>query len=313
MKASLLFAFALAACVPAFAAGAPAAGAPAATNRFAATIVPAERFEVGALLVERHGSAGRPLVLIPGLASGSWVWQDTVRAFSGQHAVYVVTLPGFDGRAPIPGNVMDAARTALRQLIVDRKLDKPVLAGHSLGGTLAFAVAQDAPDLVGGVVSVDGLPVMPGTENTQPAQRAELARQMKARIAPMDIAAFAGQQQRYMQTIGVLDMSKGQALAQLTAQSDPAAVARAMADDVALDLRPGLPRIAAPVLVVAPYFEPDASQRGITEAATSDYYRSLVEGSPKAEVVTIAPSRHFVMFDQPEKLAEALRQFLSKL
>jgi pimeloyl-ACP methyl ester carboxylesterase len=308
MKASLLFALALATSAPAFAAD--VAPPP---DRYAATIAPAERFEVGGLLVERHGSGGRPLVLIPGLASGSWVWQDTVRAFSGKQAVYVVTLPGFDGRAPAPGNMLEAARGALRQLIESRKLDKPVLVGHSLGGTLAFAVAEDVPGLVGGVIAIDGLPVVPGTEDAPAAQRAEMARQVAQRMGAVDAAAFAGQQLRYMQTIGVLDMSKGAALAQLSSRSDPAAVSKAVAEDLALDLRPGLARITAPVLVIAPYFEADASQRGITEAAAADYYRSLVAGTPKAEVVTVSPSRHFVMFDQPEKLADEIRKFLSKL
>jgi pimeloyl-ACP methyl ester carboxylesterase len=307
-KASLLFAFAIAACAPAF-----AADAPATPNRFAATITPAERFEVGSLLVERHGSGGRPLILIPGLASGSWAWQDTVRAFSGKQAVYVVTLPGFDGRAPIEGNVMDAARKALHELIASRKLDKPVLVGHSLGGTLALAVAEDTPALVGGVVSIDGLPVMPGTEETPPGVRPQLAAQMKARMAGVDAPTFARQQQQYMQTIGVLDMSKGDALAELTGRSNPAAVASAAADDIALDLRPGLSHITAPVLVVAPFFEADGAQYGMTESSKAEYYKSLMDGTPKLEVVTISPSRHFVMFDQPQKLVDTIRSFLSKL
>ena len=95
-------------------------------NRYAATIAPAERFELDGVLVERHGSAGRPLILIPGLASGSWVWQDTVRAFAPDHAVYVLTLPGFDGRPPAGAAPFAAARAAVEDLIASRHLDKPV-------------------------------------------------------------------------------------------------------------------------------------------------------------------------------------------
>lgn len=307
MKASLLFALVLAASTPAFAAD------PAPSNPYAMNIAPAERFELGALLVERHGSGGRPLVLIPGLASGAWAWQGVVRAFSGKQAVYVVTLPGFDGRAPQEGNMVDAARKGLRELIASRKLDKPVLVGHSMGGTLAFAVAEDAPELVGGVVALDGLPVMPQTEDMPPDTRAATARRMKAQVAQMTPEAFAGQQRQYMQTIGVRDMNAAAALAQLSARSSPAAVGQAMADVLALDLRPGLPRITAPVLEVAPYFDADAMQFGLTEQAKTEYYKSLLEGAPKAEVASIAPARHFVMFDQPEELIDTIRSFLSKL
>jgi pimeloyl-ACP methyl ester carboxylesterase len=283
------------------------------SNPYAMSIAPAERFETGSLLVERHGSGGRPLVLIPGLASGAWAWQDVVRAFSGKQAVYVVTLPGFDGRAPQDGNMVDAARKALRELIVSRKLVKPVLVGHSMGGTLALAVAEDAPELVGGVVAVDGLPVMPQTEDMPPEVRQAMAQRMKAQMAQLSPEAFAGQQRQYMQTIGVRDMNRAQALAALSAKSSPAAVGQAVSEILALDLRPGLSRIAAPVLEVSPYFDADAMQDGFTEQAKAEYYKSLLAGVPKAEVVSIAPSRHFVMFDQPEKLVETISSFVSKL
>ena len=82
--AALLLAFAFGACAPAFAAELAAASAPL-ENRFAATIAPVERFEIGSMLVERHGQRGTPLILIPGLGSGSWAWQGIVREFSGEH------------------------------------------------------------------------------------------------------------------------------------------------------------------------------------------------------------------------------------
>jgi pimeloyl-ACP methyl ester carboxylesterase len=305
---SLLLAVLMIASVPGF-----AADAPAAENPYAMNIAPAERFDAGVLAVERFGSSGRPLILIPGLASGSWAWQDLVRALSSKHAIYVVTLPGFDGRAPVDGNVMDAARDSLRTLITSRKLDKPVLIGHSLGGTLSFAFAEESPQLVGGLVSIDGLPVFPGTENMPAAMRNQAAAQFRTRLASVDKDTFVTQQKAFMQTVGVLDMSKGEALAQLSAKSDPAGVARAAADDMALDLRPGLSKISAPVLLVSPYFEPDATQFGMNEESKTAYYKSLVNGAPRAEVVSISPSRHFVMFDQPQQLADTINRFLSKL
>ena len=286
----------------------------AAPNRFAATIAPVERFEVNGVLVERHGngSAARPLILIPGLASGSWAWQDTIRAFSGERAVYVLTLPGFDGRPAASGTPFANARAAVAQLIAERKLQKPVIVGHSLGATLGFAVAEDQPALVGGVVAIDGLPVMPGTEALAPAQRSQIAEGMRSRLAGAP-TQFAAQQQAYMRTIGVLDMGKADDLAKLSGRSDPASVGQYAADVLNLDLRPGLKNIQAPVMVISPYHELDASQQGITEGAKSDYYRSLVEGAPKVEVVSVAPARHFAMIDQPEKVIAAIRGFLGSI
>jgi pimeloyl-ACP methyl ester carboxylesterase len=290
-----------------------AADAAPAPNRFAATIAPAERLEVGGVLVERHGSKGRPLILIPGLASGSWVWQDTIRAFAPDHAVYVLTLPGFDGRPPAGPAPFAAARAAVEDLIAKRHLDKPVVVGHSLGGILALAVAEDKPALVGGIVSIDGLPVMPGAEDMTPQQRAQFGERMRAQIGNAPADRFAQQQQGYMRTIGVLDMAKADALAQLTARSDPASVGAWAADVVTVDLRPGLKAIQAPVLAIVPYLDLDSSQHRLSPAAPADYNRARMQRAPALQVVTVAPSRHFAMFDQPEAVTAAIRTFLDTL
>jgi pimeloyl-ACP methyl ester carboxylesterase len=307
-RTSLLLALSLATALPAF-----AADVPEAPSRYAATIAPAERFEVGAMLVERHGSQGCPMVLIPGLAGGTWVWQGMVREFSRDHVVYVVTLPGFDGRAPAGGDEMDTARKALLELLTSRHLDKPVLVGHSLGGVLALALAEESPGLVGGVVSIDGLPVFPGTEGMPAEQRLQAAQAARARSADTTGPAFAAQQQRYMRGIGVLDMSMADELAKLSAKSDPGAVAGYVAGALALDLRPGLPKISAPVLVLAPYFDADAAQQQISQQDKVAYYQSLMAGTPKLTVVPVAPSRHFAMFDQPAIVVDAIRRYLNVL
>jgi len=282
-------------------------------NRFAATIAPAERFEIDGVLVERHGGKGRPLILIPGLATGGWVWQETVRAFSGDHAVYVLSLPGFDGRPAAPSNAFASARAAVEKLIEQRRLDKPVIVGHSLGATMAVAVAEDKPAQVGGVVAIDGLPVMPGTETLPPLERSRYAQTMKARLAGANAALFASQQQGYMRTIGVMDMGKADDLALLTGRSDPASVGQYAADVLELDLRPGLKNIQAPVLVISPFFDVDGGPQGLTANAKAEYYRSLMQGAPKVEVVTVAPARHFAMIDQPQQVNDAIRKYLFSL
>jgi len=309
--ASVLFALLLVATAtaPAF-----AADAPQAPNRFAQRLAPAERFEIRGMLVERHGSGGRPLVLIPGLATGGWVWQETVRAFSTDHAVYVVTLPGFDGRAAAEGNPFDGAKEALKELIVSRRLAQPVLVGHSLGATLSIALAEELPGRIGGAVAIDGLPVMPRTEDMQPEQRAAMAEGVRRQMGALKPAAFAEQQLQYMRRIGTVDMGKADDLAQLTGRSDPAAVASYMAAVLALDLRPGLPKIGAPVLVLAPWYGPDsAALGGISAGDKVAYYRELMAGTLRLDVVQIDNARHFAMIDQPAAVNEALRTFLKKL
>lgn len=290
-----------------------AADAPPAANRYAFTLAPAERFEVGATLVERHGKGGAALILIPGLASGPWVWQETVKQLMGEYTIYVLTLPGFDGRPAVAGRGLEAARESLRELIVARKLQRPVLVGHSLGGTMALGLAAQQPDMVRGVVSIDGLPLLPGTEDWDDGQRAKLAEDLLGRPLTTSAATFALQQQEYMRGTGVIDMARADEVAKLSARGDPGAVAKYMGEALGVDLRTSLAKIKAPVLVISPYFEIDAEQQRLTESAKTEYYKVLMAGTPQLQVVSIKPARHFAMIDQPQMTVDAIRVFLKNL
>ncbi|MDN5865630.1 MAG: alpha/beta hydrolase, partial [Gammaproteobacteria bacterium] len=81
---------------------APAAPATSAPACDMVTPLPqaAETFTVGTLRVQRYGDQGRPVILIPGLASGSWAWQGSIDRLAPEHRLYVLTLAGFDGTAP---------------------------------------------------------------------------------------------------------------------------------------------------------------------------------------------------------------------
>lgn len=308
MKAALLFALILGAAAPAM-----AQDAPQPANRFAASLAPAERFELKGMLVERHGSGAKPLVLIPGLASGGWVWQETVRELGSGYTIYVVTLPGFDGRPALAGDPFDNAKAALAELIAARKLARPVLVGHSLGATLSIALAEDLPGALGGVVAIDGLPVFPRTEDMPPAQRAAMAEGVRRQMAAAAGPAFAAQQRQYMRTIGLVDMGKADDVAMLTSRSDPIAVADYAASVMARDLRPGLANIRVPVLVLAPTYGPDAVLTGMSGSDKVAYYRELMTGTSKLDVKPIDNARHFAMLDQPRAVNDALRQFLNNL
>ncbi len=116
-----------------------------------------------------------------------------------------------------------------------------------------------------------------------------------------------------MRGTGVTDMARADELAKLSAKSDAAAVMQYMAETFAMDLRPLLPRITVPVMVMAPYFGEDDTQNQVTQQVKTDYYTALLDGLAKVEVVSVAPARHFAMFDQPQQVHDAIRRFLASL
>ena len=269
-------------------------------------------YRAGALEVERLEGQGPPLVFIPGLASGSWAWkQDAARLAKG-HSVYLVTVPGFDGRKSEPGTTLASLQQDLETLIEHEHLEHPVLIGHSMGGTLALAFATDHSDRIAGVIAVDGLPVFPGTEGMT-GDRSALAQNARAQIENQTPEQFAAYQQTYMKRVGAVDEAAASRIAEYSSRSDPRAVADFAAQLLLLDLRPKLPRIQVPVVEISPFYEADFARMGINEEAKTQYYRMLLGGIDKLDVLSISPARHFVMFDQPEKFATTLDQALAKI
>ncbi len=275
----------------------------------------AESFDVGMLHVDRYGS-GDPVVLVPGLASGAWTWNGLIPHLAAKHSVYAVTIAGFAGRPASGTPSFVAFENDLTALLDQRHLVKPVLVGHSLGGTLAIDYAETHPDRVRGIVAADGLPVFPGMQQLSAQQREAAGAQMGAAVKGQTHDQLLAFDKSYMATVGVSDAALAEQLAPLAAQSEPAAVGAWLQADLAADLRPNLVKITVPVLEIAPFVAAETTAvMGLysTEAEKGAFYRTLLAGVPKLEVVTIAPARHFVMLDQPERFQKALDDFLARI
>jgi len=276
----------------------------------------AEQFQVGSMYVEKYANAnakGAPVILIPGLSSGGYVWDDTVKHLQKNHELYVITLAGFNGKPAIAGPKLAKAKDSLLELIQTQKIHKPVLVGHSLGSALSIWFAQSHSDLISGVFGVDGLPVFPRTENMSLEQRSAMASNLQAQMASADQKSYAAQQVQYMRTMGVVDTQMADKIAALSAQSDPVASAEYMADLFRLDLRKDLPAISVPLALVSPYYAPDFAASNVSAEAKHAYYEGLMKGTPKLRMVPIAGARHFPMVDQAQVFQEKLAEFLNSL
>ena len=272
---------------------------------------------VGSLKIEKHGDHGSPIVLIPGLGGGPWVWQNTINNLEKNHVVYALTLGGFDG-TQVPkqgGNLFDLADQSLGDWLKSAHIGKPILVGHSLGATLALRFAGEHPELIAGVVAVDGLPLFPGMDRISDEQRKTMAGKMQEHMAAFTPEQFKAEQLSYMRQTGMIDQEQAEHYAFLNARSDIKATAQYMAEDLASDLRPGLKNATVPILEISPYKESDFSSgpTAMSEQQKADYYKSLLANAPNAKVVSISPARHFVMLDQPAKFQQTLDEFIKSV
>jgi pimeloyl-ACP methyl ester carboxylesterase len=197
-------------------------GAAPAAAPFSSPPTPAESFDAGTLHVDKFGAGPQPLVLIPGLGGGPWVWYDTIATLSPTHTLYVITLPGFDGRPATTERPLFASFARdFWALLADHKIDKPVVIGHSLGGTLAIALAAEHPDRLSAIVAADGLPVFPMLAAATPQRREASAAQMANAFESFSDADALAANRNYMTTIGTNKPELVEPAARLQSRSDP--------------------------------------------------------------------------------------------
>jgi len=253
------------------------------------------------------GSGPRAILLLPGLGCGPYEFAGIAPTLAAKYTVYSLTFAGFDGAAPVKGPYLDAFAQSIGDLIAREHLRKPILIGHSLGGHLAVRVAETNPSNVGGVLAIDAVPLFPIPQpgETPETRKSGAAAYRDALLnAPDDKYAASA---KYF--IGQLVTAPADIdlVAKHDLASDRATIAGAAYEMALDDLGPALPKIVAPVEILAP--APDDAQAAQYAAS----YTTLYAGAPHVHVATIAPSKHFIMFDQPEKFAAAVDAFLSTL
>jgi pimeloyl-ACP methyl ester carboxylesterase len=282
--------------------------------------LPAARasFNAGTLRVDVYGTPGKtPLIFIPGLLCGPWEWAGEIRRFSGDYTIYALTLPGFDRQPAVAGDLFAHVSADIWNLLEAKHIEKPIVVGHSLGGTLGLMLAEQHPNRLRALVAVDGMPILPGMESASAPEREAFAQRTASMIRSLATPAqFEAAEKTYSLPFLMTSPADIDAVAPLAARSDPAASAAWMQADMTLDLRAQLASIAIPVLEIVP-FDPKLDAKGpahlTTAQAKQAYYTSLLRGVPSLTVQAIQPSRHFVMYDQPAALDETIARFVTSV
>ena len=272
-------------------------------------------FESGRFHVRVDGPE-RPvgdIILIPGLSSSPEVWDALTDQLKDRYRIHRIHVQGFAG-APVEDNATGpvAAPVAedLARYIAEQHLDKPVVIGHSMGGTIGMMLAARHPDSVGKLMVVDMIPFMgamfatpgvnPTVESITPAVEAMTAQ--SAAVSDADYRARAA--------ATVAGMIKTESLRagplEDAATSDRAASQNAYRELLLTDLRAELPKITAPVEVLYVAFE----FPGMTPEMTDAIYRMSFATLPSAHLKRIDDSAHFIMLDQPVRFAAEVNAFL---
>lgn len=267
----------------------------------------APAFASDRLSVEMMGQ-GPDIVLIPGFASSREVWRPLAERLAATHRVHLVQLAGFAGEPWTHGD------GAFLQPAVDElaryaaTLNRPAVIGHSMGGLAGLMLAQQHPEVVGRVMSVDSLPffsAMFGPTATVEGAK-PFADQAAATILGADEAGFRQQQEQT--AVGMMKIEAARpAMVEWSMASDRHAMASAIREVMTTDARPGLAAMTTPVWAV---YAADAD--GGAPAAMADaVWRREYAALPGVKLVRVDDSRHFIMTDQPERLGVLVDEFLA--
>ncbi len=252
---------------------------------------------------------GAPMILIPGLSSDGAVWDDTVAHYKDHYQCHVLTLAGFAGQPAMDGPFLASVRDQLVSYIGEKHLDHPMIVGHSLGGLIALWLATQHPELPGRLIIVDSLPALGATMNPAISQEQLTAGAARVRDSMLNVpeAQRLQYQKASIETMVTrpADIDRIYGWAE---KSDAKAVAYAMYDVMATDLRGDLAKITAPTLVLGTWiaYEKYATQEQILGTFQLQY-KNL-----KGARIEMAPTaRHFIMYDQPEWMQAKIDSFLA--
>jgi len=245
---------------------------------------------------------GPDIILVPGLNSSRDVWAGVADSLQSRYRLHLVQVNGFAGLAPganADGPVSAPAAEEIGRYITESGLSKPAVIGHSMGGTITMMLAARHPDLVGRVMVVD-MPPFLGAMFGPPGSTAETVRATADSMRAAMLAAPPGTPTMFevmAPSMTKVDSMRAK-LVSASRASNPATTANAFHELMVTDLRPELPKITAPMVVL--YVVPPNSPLPAAQFDTA--IRTAFGGATTAQIIKIENSLHFIQFDQLGRL-----------
>lgn len=256
---------------------------------------------------------GKPLIFIPGLVSSGDVWKETVSELTKEFTCYTLTLAGFAGEPSIGSSpYLETYKNDIIRFLFENNLEEVTLIGHSLGGYLSLLIGLENNPAIEKIIVVDALPFLAALSN--PA--AEEGFNEESAIQYENTLKSLSEEQLHQMRLFTAqsftnDSTKWSEMVGWFLSSDTKTEAYSSHEMMGKDLRQSISKINVPLRIVVPFHtNPYFPDYNIDMA--EQMYRLQYSAAQDTEFRIIDNAKHFVMFDQPDKFIEALKDFLNE-
>ena len=249
------------------------------------------------LAYQIDGSEGAPaLALVNSLGTNLRMWEPQMARFSQAFRVVRYDCRGHGASAAPPGEyTIEQLGRDLLALLDALRIERAHVCGLSLGGMVALWLAANAPERVARVVFADTAARI-GTVESWTARIALARTAGMSAVAELALARFLSARFRSQHP----DVARQ--LREMVESTNLEGYTGACAALRDADLRPSLPAITAPSLIIVG--EGDES----TPPAQARALHSAIRGS---ELVIVHDAAHLANVEQPEAFSRAALAFLS--
>ncbi|HTA54824.1 MAG TPA: alpha/beta hydrolase [Candidatus Acidoferrales bacterium] len=247
----------------------------------------------GAELAYSDSGSGAPVfVFVHGWQGDRSVWRGIVAALAPEIRAITVDQRGSGDSNGAPGPYgLERLAADLHDLVTALDVAPVVIVGHSMGGTVALRFAVDYPEATQGLVLIAPVPASGGGFSER---RVEYLRSTAG--DPVVVRHWLTRTLSAEHDAATLDRLC--AVARLTPRE---AGLESFASWGFADFADATRRIKAPALVIAP--EHDAAE---------SVKRNVAALLPNAEYVVLPDGAHYAIVEQPQQIAELIRQGKSR-
>lgn len=271
------------------------------TLLFTVALISIQSYAQKSFQVETTGK-GAAVLFLPGFTCPGEVWDETVAALGANYQYHQVSYAGFNGIDPIDMPWYETIKEDLKTYMVDNKLGKTIIIGHSMGGMLAMELAAESPELVEKLILVDALPCI--RQVMMPHIKAEdltFDNPYNQRMLDMNKEDFH-QNAKYMAGAMTNQPEKVDQLVSWIEAADRKTYTYGYTELLKIDLREDIAGITAETLILAADFP--------NKEAVSKNMNEQFEKLNQKQIKIADGSKHFIMFDQKDWFIQQVAEFL---